>query len=351
MHGDIDDDELIEQRWREGLHALGEPGDTTGVAVRVTARVRDRRRRHVLTATIAVFIAAAAGIAGAVVASRSGSGRARVQAGAPPSASSTTASPLDAEAQPALAAWSRFPVDASPRPLILLQDTELLGTRGFPDNLSKDAYDGGSFVPPAQFPASPPAAGGYPVVSAQDALVMLKAEASPGPPPATSLTITDVRLDTTTFPTDRGARTVPAWLFSFRGVPDAAAVAAVAPPARFVAPGLAELALRRRSTPNLLGVGSLGGTSVSADGRDLTVTFVGGPPGTGPCSKQYGGHATESRTAVAIAIEPTGTPRPEPSVACSMVGYRRQVVIHLDTPLGERVLIDAIGGDPLDVAP
>src|SRR5438132_11811376 len=105
----------------------------------------------------------------------------------------------------------------------------------------------------------------------------MRAEGNPAggaPRPPAPLVITQVRFGRASFGTDRGARLLPAWRFSFDGVMNPAAVLAVAASSRFAAP-----------------TESLGRSSVGArlarDGRTVTIGFVGAKAGAGPCTADY----------------------------------------------------------------
>ncbi len=238
----------------------------------------------------------------------------------------------------ALRAWANFPVHASPRPLVLMASPVSAPSTGFPTEDAKEAFLSGALEAPGQLPAGPPESEGYPVVSAVEALATIRSEGSPAlgaPEPPTPLVIGEVRLGTSSFGTDRGPRVLPAWLFTFSGLQDPAAVLAVAPAEFFEAPASV----------------STVGARLRRDGRTVTVTFVGGAPGTGPCTKDYAVDQLASRTAVAVSVREL--PRPEVGASlqvCRTLGYPRQERIVLASPLGNRVLVDATTKGPVAVA-
>jgi hypothetical protein len=75
-------------------------------------------------------------------------------------------------------------------------------------------------------------------------------------------------------------------------------------------------------------------------GRALTVRFTGAPAGPGPCTASYSVQAAESATAVAVAV--IGHSHGSGSMACSAVGYAREVTTRLTEPLGARVVVDVV---------
>jgi hypothetical protein len=233
----------------------------------------------------------------------------------------------------ALARWADFPVLANPRPIVLTGDRVVGPALGFKTDQAKEAFSEGMFVSPAALPATPSSANGYPLVTASDAYAILHGEGTPikgSPDTVPPLTITGVRLGTASFSTDRGWQTLPAWLFTFAGVQNPAAVLAVSPT------GIYTQALP--SNPATIGA-TLGG-----DGQTLTVTFAGAPPGSGPCTANYTAEVAESATAVAVeinAIPQTATT--DSQIACAGVAYDRQVIVTLASPLGGRVLVDDMG--------
>jgi hypothetical protein len=239
----------------------------------------------------------------------------------------------------ALGAWSAFPVDASPRPLVLLDDPVTAPRSGFVTTEAKEAFLSGAFVASTVLPAGAPSANGLPIISADQALEAMRAEGTPAanaPSPPAPLTISGARFGSAPFKTDRGTTVLPAWLFTFRGVADPAAVLAVAPSSRFPAPA----ASRGRSSV---------GAQLGADGRTATISFTGAKPGSGPCTASYTVDQLASATAIAIRVRAIrndigGQP-------CAALGYPRRAVVRLTSPLGRRVLVDATTTGPVATAP
>lgn len=254
---------------------------------------------------------------------------------APSTASQMPSSSRDA-LRAALRLWADFPVSASPRPLVLTSGTVLGPASGFTTNEAKEAFASGAFTEPTPFPTGPDRAAGYPVVTARTAFESMRADGSPvlgAPSPPTPLVVTAIQFRSASFDTDRGDRDLPAWLFSFRGVRDPAAVLAVAPSEQFPVP------------PGAEHVGNLG-ARVGPDGRTVTITF-GGAPTTGPCSADYTVDQLTSDTAVAVILRSTRAPTP--GVICPLVGHLREASITLPSPLGDRVLVQAPSGAPVVV--
>jgi hypothetical protein len=240
------------------------------------------------------------------------------------------------DAERALRLWARFPVEATPRPIVLTSSDVEAPRRGFPDGETKLAFVSGAFDLPGRFPDGPGTADGYRLIGAKDAAAALLRQGNRQPAPM-RLAVTAVRLGSAEFGTDRGRRTLPAWLFSLPTVADPAAVLAVAPPSRFVIPGnQAAWAAGEEAT-------------VGRDRTTIAFRFVGSPPGRGPCEAQYAVDAFESRTAVAVSVRQLPHPPVTGNVACPAVGYLNTVSVRLAAPLGARILVAARSGAPIPV--
>jgi hypothetical protein len=185
-----------------------------------------------------------------------------------------------------------------------------------------------------------PSMSGYRLRSAASALVLLRADPGRGSRVA-PLSINRVVLGVATFSTDRGEDTLPAWKFYFHGVEQPAAVLALVrsevfepPHAHIYAQGVSDF--------------EDDAAKMSSEGRDLTISFIGGPAGHQPCDASYTANAAADARAVAFTIIVHAVPIP-PSEACSLVGYRRTTTIRLGRPLAGRVLIDGTDGGPIAV--
>lgn len=236
-----------------------------------------------------------------------------------------------------LRAWSAFPANATPRPLVLTGPAVADPVSGFPSGEAKLAYLEGAFRMPAALPSGPAAAAGFQLITAREAAGVLKSIAGKGPPVTTRLTVTGVRLGTAVFDTDRGPRQLPAWLFGLAGVRDPAGVLAIARSRIFTPRG------RPANGRPFVADARLG-----RGGRTLTVQFYGAPSGTGPCSASYTLNRAFSPTAVAVAVQEH---KRDGTALCTAVGYPRRVTVVLPAPLGGRVLVDAASGVAVTVLP
>ncbi|HYM49713.1 MAG TPA: hypothetical protein VET65_03980 [Candidatus Limnocylindrales bacterium] len=239
-----------------------------------------------------------------------------------------------------LGVWAGFPVHVLPRPIVLA-GSAIVDPPGFSTGQAKVDYLLGAIAAPSRFPTGPSTLDGYPLIDAGSALTLLttrhSAVAGSTPPPI-GLTVTDVHLDHATFTTDRGDRSLPAWLFSLSGADGPAAVLAVAPSARWSPPGSASAATR---------AGFVTGAILSPDGRTLTTTFAGAPAGTGPCDAGYRMVPAESSAAVVITVLETYVD--SPGVACPAIAQLRTISAVLASPLGARVAVDAVSGQAIAV--
>ena len=137
-----------------------------------------------------------------------------------------------------------------------------------------------------------------------------------------------------------GPVTAPAWEFTFAGFADHAIVPSVHPD-EVLHPVPATDSHRDGIQPDK--------AWTDADGRRLTVQFIGAPNGaSGPCGEDYTLEPVFSDHAAVIIIHthryhpPSG--QPDRAIACPMSGSLRQGVVDLPEPLGGRVLIDAVYG-------
>ena len=238
----------------------------------------------------------------------------------------------------ALAAWSRFPVHASSRPLVLIEDDDVNAPAlGFRDVADKLAYQNGAVTAPSVFPPGPASAGGYRLIGPVAAFGLLVEHKTQGPSSPSSLTVTTVTLGSGEFDTDRGSRRLPAWLFRFDGVQNPAEVLAVSPSEIFAAP-----------TPRHATETSVGAATLGPDGRTLTVTFAGAPTGHGPCTASYTMSVGSSVTAVAVEVHA----HPHAShVACLAEARADHLSAELAGPLGNRVVVDAPSLNAVPVTP
>lgn len=244
-----------------------------------------------------------------------------------PGASLPGASPLSR----ALASWAAFPVGASPRPLVLVGPGIDDPAGGFTTSNAKLAYIQGIITAPGRMPSGPPSSQGFPLITAAEAFHQLTTPAGRVEPPARvpPLLTTAARLGSATFQTDRGRRRLPAWLFSFEGVGQPAAVLAVA---------AGSIYAPRAAASGTSALPPVQAVDLSGGGRTITAEFVGSAAGTGPCTADYTLEVDESATAVAVQVD--AHPRAE-GANCAAVGYPRRATAALAAPLGARVVVDA----------
>ncbi|MFC4044905.1 hypothetical protein ACFO1B_41395 [Dactylosporangium siamense] len=249
----------------------------------------------------------------------------------------------------ALAAWRDFPADRHPRPVVLLGDPAVVG-RGFADVAGKEAFAARSFTLTATAPAAPnptarvqlpDGAADLPIVAAADAFTALsRSGLLPGSEPKPSSTYPPLVLDrvsfgTAEFRTDRGAATLPAWLFSGPGLLDRIAWPAVAPEAIWHLGALADSGRTGR---------------VSPDGRTLTLHLPEAPTACDDPAVTYHAVALTSRQAVAVHIEPTRTAAPT-RANCAGDDMLRltDYDVTLTEPLGGRVVLGP-NGSPIAIS-
>ena len=335
----------LEDRIRGALQEVADRVEYADDGVVELATVRTRRP---VRALVAAGLAAAAVAAFALLIGSSAFRHSSSPAATdvPPSSSSlpnssptTLYAPSDPATVAALALWSSFPVDPQPRPIVLVGESIIEPAGGFtnPDiriaDAEKEAFEAGAFSSPSSFPSAPATAGGFPIIGPIEAFARLHS-AGTGTA-STTLETTDVRLGTASFLTDRGPRTLPAWLFSFRDVENPAAVLATAASAMFATPNGSE-------PPPQISAKATGSLTIE-------LGFTGPKDDTGPCGALYTAHVSEAANAVAVSViamstsPSTTTPVSSGGVVtgCTLEGYARHVTILLREPLGDRVLVDA----------
>jgi hypothetical protein len=241
----------------------------------------------------------------------------------------------------ALSAWSSFPADQKPRPIVWLQNSS--PANGYGTGNAKLAAYCSKYALAITLPKGIPSravatwtdgtSATYRGISASAALGALSAKKSTSQDPQCStippLVINAARLGTFDFVTDRGTAQMTAWLFSGIGVNGEIAYPAIAP-AAFWKGGIVLQA-------------AMVSTVMSADGRSLIYTFYGAPSDPGPCGADYKGVVAESQAAVAIALQMTSHAKPGQMVACDAVAQQRSLTVALGQALGGRVVLDATG--------
>ena len=235
----------------------------------------------------------------------------------------------------ALDLWMAFPVEGRPRPIVALGEGVVVGPRtGFPDAATKIAFEEGRFTLGTALPRRSRTAGPVHTLSAAGAYRLLRVAGRSSGIQVAPLVIRSVRLGAARFLTDRGPQRLPAWQFSFKRVAKPASVLALAPPDVFKPPVLQQLG------PTGPGNSIEDSARANRAGTSITISFVGAPPGNGPCDARYLANAVADRRAVAFTITAISPPA-SPNTICTAIGYLRTVVLHLSTPLGKRALISS----------
>jgi hypothetical protein len=217
--------------------------------------------------------------------------------------------------------WSAFPVDESPRPLVLVE-SRVRVEQGFSTGAAKLAFVERRVESTINLPEGvmePLRRRGHPARTVGGQPLMIHAGA----------------LQEIEFMTDRGPRRLPAWGLSAHDV--VGAIWVLDPdvsdwtPATDAAP----------SRPQVQGPGHRGGmpVEVGQDDRSMLVHWLGGAPSR---ERYPTAEVVESSTAVAVVPvgEDIGPPGPR-----TAVGYVHRVRAVLREPLGVRVLID-LNGNP-----
>ena len=176
------------------------------------------------------------------------------------------------------------------------------------------------------------------LISAQQAVEAIRAGPNEPCSGCTPLRITAARLTTGPIETSRGPATAPVWEFAVQGTAVKVARAAIARPIVVVPPPW---------NPNDPPVGiAIGSASGTVGGRELTVAFVGAPPGDQPCGEDYTAEAVESELAVVVIV--TGHPHMTLG-ACTAEGAPRTAKVQLAAPLGDRAVLEVQQGRPVTV--
>lgn len=166
-------------------------------------------------------------------------------------------------------------------------------------------------------------------------------DASPGPDgsvsspagPCAVLTVTGAKLGTVTLRTSRGAATVPAWTFTIREMRDPMIRVAVAPQATTPVPEL--------PAPPVEPDTWLVATQTLDRVTDRSVAYQ---LGVGACDKDIRPLVWESADVIVVggSVQP-----PEDDVACVAMLKLAPVKVTLTSPVGDRVILDAVTAQPL----
>jgi hypothetical protein len=179
------------------------------------------------------------------------------------------------------------------------------------------------------------------LISGQEALSRLKAGTTGDCPDCTPLEIIGAQVASGEIQTSRGPAQVPVWEFTLRGTAVRVTRLAVDSYVQVKPPAW---------DPDNPPIGlSIQSATATADGRQLTVTFVGAPEaGDRPCGADYTAEAVESETAVVVIVieHPNGAPVP-----CTAMGALRTATAQLSADLGDRTVLEVQQGLPVAVLP
>ncbi len=215
--------------------------------------------------------------------------------------------------------WRDFPVDADPRPIVLLGETVQVGDGGFATGDAKAAFVDGQIDPAGKVPAE-----------AAEAFKQLTEPAKGRPANGiTPLRVLSVAKGTAAFATDRGTRQLPAWTFRLSDT-------------------IGEVAVLAERIEWIRPFSGLGRHTVSADGLTLTVRLHKAyEPCPGEPSQILTPEVLESRTAVDVGLRselgPNAPGEPVPNCAHDLMLRLADYAVKLASPLGNRVLVDAQG--------
>ena len=218
----------------------------------------------------------------------------------------------------AVECWCLFPIDQQPRPIVLVG----AGARpdyGFATGEAKLAFVQGLIKTAVPLPERVLVA-----LGARRAAVESRAGR------VAPMVITAATRSEAIFPTDRGPRTIPAWELTAEGVNGSIWVADPERPSLWE-PDPASRPKRPFDGSPHRSISAV----VEADQLILTVSFTGSPTNV---MSYAGGTVIESDTAVAIV--PAATYVGPAARFRTAAGQQREVTVHLDRPLGPRVLVD-----------
>lgn len=178
-----------------------------------------------------------------------------------------------------------------------------------------------------------------PLLSAAAALAEVKSTAGGACGDCNPLAVVAATLTKVSIQTNHGPATAPAWSFALEGTAVRVTRVAVADAVQVVPPTW-------DPEHGPIGV-SIQRASLAADGRTLTVYFVGAPdPASRPCGEDYVAEAVESDLAVAVIVHRHPNPLP---AACPAIGAERTASLTLAAPLGPRAVLEVQEGLPVPV--
>lgn len=224
-----------------------------------------------------------------------------------------------------------------------VQDLTIAPKEGFPNGDLKNAFAAGWYTTKLKLPDQ--AATGtikYPDGSTSDVPLVSAAAAyqvidqgDASCPGCQSLVITDAKLDKAQIRTSRGVAEVPVWAFTAEGISQPIMRVAVAPEAVKPVP-----------TPS---IPAWEGTDPLVSAQDLVAvqdSMIEYRLGVGACDKDIVGLVWESPSGDVVVIGGTVTP-PGPEQACTAQLVLHPVQVNLRSPVGNRVILDAVAGNPV----
>lgn len=251
---------------------------------------------------------------------------------------------FDKRAAQVAAAWQAGGIGEDwTKGFVPVQDLTIAPQDGFPSGETKIAYQAGWFTTAAQLQLPAQAGTGtivypdgtkqeVPTVSAADAYKAIdKGDAScPG---CVSLHVTKAEAGTAAVRTSRGLAQVPVWKFTVEGIKNPLARVAVSPEVTKPLP--------TPSIPEWDRDAALVSAQDLVEVKDSLIEFR---LGVGACDKDITGLVWESDQAVVIGGKVTP---PGPEMACTAQLMLHPVQVNTAKPIGERVILDAITGQPV----
>lgn len=255
---------------------------------------------------------------------------------------------FDALAKQEAAAWPKSAFAETWRTsLVILNPADLTPSpKGFQSGQAESAVNDGNLVFTGSLPSDPPSGvvtwpGGstmkVKLLSEQQSFGQMAFDGCPTCH-IKPIDVTAARLTTLAIATSRGIATTPAWAFTIQGVS--------APVIRTALARSSYVTLPIFSTPpeKLGPVGAdfaeANAAAPSADGRTLTLAVE-----ASPCATSWGGLVSEVGGAIVVG----GWEHvPNPNQPCTPQGFARKVTIRLAKPVGDRVILDAATGEPVN---
>ena len=192
-----------------------------------------------------------------------------------------------------------------------------------------------------------------PTITATSAVAALVADGANsscgGCGPITALTLHDPKLTQQRIATAAGPATIPVWSFAVDGSTVRVTAAAI-PRSLVLHPVLP-------GQTDQLWDGDPSITAHQSSDGSVTISFIGGAAGIGPCGANYSARLLESTQAVVVVIDQQENQQTRPTLdtpsaasavtGCDAVGHLRTVQVRTAKPLGGRPIIDGHTGRAL----